>query len=211
MSAFPKIIICDLGKVLVDFSYQHQRPTFLEHCSVGPERVQEFFSQATFLDYERGRVSNEAFFEAVKRDLGWKEDYACFVNDFCESLKLNRDVFDFVFSELKSHPDVWEIWLLSNLGPLHYEYVRAKWPGIFSNCRRVFVSCERGCRKPDPEIYAAVLEESGQSPYVCCLIDDLEANCLAAQKFGFDYIIFDGVDHIREALRSRTVTAVAKK
>jgi HAD superfamily hydrolase (TIGR01509 family) len=65
-----------------------------------------------------------------------------------------------------------------------------------------FVSCLMGLRKPDPAAYSHVLRELGASGEQCIFIDDRGSNCKAAAEAGIHAIRFEGVDALRDALRS---------
>jgi len=198
-----KVIITDLGKVLVDFDFEPQKESrgfsdFLGCCRVSPQIAVPFFSGKEFCDYEKGKLSSERFFEIVRLRLGYVGDYARFQEDFCAtpSFALKRDVYDFFFREIKPSNDT-EFCLLSNLNELHYRHLISRWPGVFSNCRELFLSFKMGLRKPDPKIYARVLEGIGAARHDCFFVDDSEENCEAAKNF-FDHIHrFQGIDGLR--------------
>ena len=65
-----------------------------------------------------------------------------------------------------------------------------------------FVSCLIGLRKPDAAAYSHVLGELGAPPEQCVFIDDRVSNCEAAAAAGIRTIRFEGVDGLRDALRS---------
>jgi putative hydrolase of the HAD superfamily len=51
-----------------------------------------------------------------------------------------------------------------------------------------------GARKPDPEIYQAVLRELGVDAAEALFIDDLEINCAAARQFGMRAVWFQDTE-----------------
>lgn len=203
MPKLPAVIICDLGGVFVKFAPYKDKKNLLNGCAASPEEVEEFFLRGEeALEYERGKVSSADFFAAVQKKLGYGKNYEEFKKDLCanDALEFQSEAFDFFFKEIKSGYDV-QLWLLSNLHEIYYEYLNRRWPGIFSNCLRVFLSFRLGCRKPEPEIYRIACAEGGVSPHLCVFIDDLEENGAAAAKQGISFVRFQGIGHLREALK----------
>ena len=194
------ILLCDLGNVLVDWRRHAEIPDFMSRCNVGPEEIARFFSASEeFFEYERGKAASAEFFSRVRRALGYSGDYGQFTRDFCDIFTLKKDVYSFLFLETKPAFDM-EFWITSNINELHYHWLCGKWPGIFANCRRLFLSCEMGRRKPEPEFWQKVLEYG--SPYNMGLIDDLEENGESAKKFGISFIRFTGFENLKQRMKS---------
>jgi len=64
----------------------------------------------------------------------------------------------------------------------------------------ILVSGEVGVIKPDPRIFALLIERFGLDPDRAVFIDDVEANIAAARPFGFHAIRFAGADALRADL-----------
>ncbi len=62
------------------------------------------------------------------------------------------------------------------------------------------VSGEHGVIKPDPAIYALLIERFGIDPHRAVFIDDIAANAEAARPFGIHGIHFTSPDALREEL-----------
>ncbi|MDP2598650.1 MAG: HAD family phosphatase [Candidatus Liptonbacteria bacterium] len=198
------ILVWDCGNVLVRFVPECKNERFHSKCSVSPEELKRFCeSEGPFFEYERGRIGSQEFYENVRRVLGYSGDYEDFRHSFEGIFELDREVFDFAISEVK--PFVQEMWMLSNINPIHHAYIADRWPGVFSNFRRVFLSYEIGFRKPDKEIWRIPKEMTGIGPGACCFIDDVMENCLAAQKAGFDYICFKDLDQLKKEFKKRGI------
>ncbi|MBI4087452.1 MAG: HAD-IA family hydrolase [Candidatus Liptonbacteria bacterium] len=195
----PRVIICDMGNVLVNVTPPDQT-AFFAKCAVSAEEIKRFFTaDEEFFEYERGHTPRERFFEIVQEKLGYRGDFRQWVDDFCDIFSLNREVYDLLLGDVKINNQV-EIWLLSNLNELHYEFLLKRWPGVFSSCRRVFLSFELGMRKPEPAIWELILRTEGAKRERCLLIDDLEANCRGAFDAGMSSVMFLGILKLREQL-----------
>ena len=72
--------------------------------------------------------------------------------------------------------------ILSNMFPYQAEIVRENnEDALFDD---VFISCERGLKKPDLEFYELAIREMNVSPQDCLFIDDKEENLLPVEKLG---------------------------
>lgn len=208
------VIITDLGGVLVDYNGEAMVRDIGKLCRASPEEVGYFFEGGSRDAFEVGLISPVQFFETAKVEIGFAGSYEDFVNAYTNPalFGLNQEVYDLYFLELKRRNSV-EFWALSNVNALHYEYLLRRWPGIFYNCRRVFLSFELGLRKPDPEIFRKVIELSGGHARFCLFVDGLEENVAAAKnceiltKRGNLVISGDHIDAIRfesvEQLKSK--------
>ena len=195
-------IITDLGGVLIDFQPSGDREDLYSRCSAAREDVRRFFNEgAEFHAYEKEMGATQKFFEAMRAKLGFRGDFPEFERVFGNlDFSLNQDVYDLLFREVKMRYDL-EFWLLSNINELHYACIRRAWPGIFASCRRVFLSCELGCRKPEKEIYLKALKAGGGSPSSCFFIDDTEANVLVARELGIPSVIFSDISKLKADLK----------
>lgn len=199
-----QIIITDLGRVLVDFRPPEDHEDFYSRCSVTREEIRRFFKESEELRaFETETGATRKFFEAVRAKLGFRGDLAEFEMVFDNiDFSLKQDVYDLLFLDVKTRYDL-EFWLLSNINERHWAYINhnRSWPGISANCRRVFLSYELGCRKPEKEIYLKALKAGGGSPDTCFFIDDTEANVVAARKLGIPSARFENLPKLKADLK----------
>lgn len=88
--------------------------------------------------------------------------------------------------------------LLSNAPHVQADaFEQVAWTAPFE---RIFVSARLGLVKPDPAIYAHVLDELGVPAADVTFVDDREANVQAAADLGIRAILFTGVADLRAAL-----------
>ena len=62
----PRVVVFDLGKVLVDFVYSIAVQRFADRSEAGLERVQDLVSSPIQFDYESGLITTDEFFAAVR-------------------------------------------------------------------------------------------------------------------------------------------------
>ena len=67
------------------------------------------------------------------------------------------------------------------------------------------LSYELRCAKPDAEIYRKAASLAGVAPEEIFFTDDMPVNVEAAQKAGFDAVLFRGGRALAEELRRRGV------
>lgn len=198
------MIITDLGGVLVDFDGRAMIQNFGKLCRASPEEVESFFNGESRDTFEIGRMSPQEFCEKAKAEIGFGGTQDAFEREFSNPthFNFNREVFDLYFLNLKPRNSV-EFWMLSNINILHAEYIFKRWPGISANCRRVYLSCELGLRKPDRAIYKKVLELGGRSCNRYIFIDDLEENVEAARDCGIGAARFESEEKLWRVLADR--------
>src|SRR5580693_5019576 len=66
----PKFIYFDLGKVLLDFSFEQMCRQVGEASGIGPDQVAAVFAGGMQADYETGKLDSSAFHERFCRESG---------------------------------------------------------------------------------------------------------------------------------------------
>ena len=74
----PKFIYFDLGKVLVDFSFERMYRQMGEAAGIEPRQVQAVLAAGWQADYETGRLDSRAAHEVFCRQTGTRPDYEAF-------------------------------------------------------------------------------------------------------------------------------------
>ena len=182
-----KVLLFDLGRVLVDFDHLRAAQRISVFCSKTPREIYDlFFESKATLDFEAGKISPQDFYLEVKKMLNLNLSYASFEpiwNDIFFLSAKNRSVFGLV-NALRAN---YRTALLSNINLLHYEYLKKNFP-VFGAFDQIFLSFQMGLVKPDKEIYSRVIREVGVSPQEIFYTDDrpelLESTQEPAQERG---------------------------
>ncbi|MDD5512186.1 MAG: HAD family phosphatase [Candidatus Omnitrophica bacterium] len=194
-----RVIIFDLGNVLIDFDHSIAARRISRFCDKTPQEIFElFFSSGITTLFERGKISPDDFFLKVKEMLKLKINYDNFVHIWNEIFFLsakNRAVFALANS-LRANQ---RIIVLSNINILHFEYLKKYFP-IFSIFERVFTSFELGAVKPDPEIYNKVMEILGVPAENIFYTDDRPELVASADNLGIRSVVFDTPVQLRRDL-----------
>lgn len=73
----------------------------------------------------------------------------------------------------------------------------------------IIVSGEEGVAKPDPRLFDVLCDRIGAEPTRVLLIDDIERNVAAAQRYGLDAVRFTDPVRLRADLRDRGLPVAA--
>jgi len=184
-----KVILFDLGNVLVDFDFNPAVKRISGFCSKGPDEILRFFFDSGVTDsFEKGKLSPEGFYKQARDALGLKLGYESFVPIWNEvfffSLK-NRATYH-IANRLRQN---YRIGLLSNTNILHYRYIKERFP-VLNVFEKIFLSFEIGSVKPDKIIYQKVIKTLGVLPENIFYTDDRaelinSASCLGIKSFVF--------------------------
>ncbi len=118
-SMTPKFIYFDLGKVLVDFSFEQMCRQMGDAAGIEPQQVQAVLAAGLQADYEIGRLDSRAAHEVFCRQTGTRPDYEAF------SLACN-DIFTPIDSMLPVVAQLYQagyrLGILSNTCEGHWNY-----------------------------------------------------------------------------------------
>jgi len=196
MSKAIKVILFDLGNVLVDFDYSIAVKRIAHFCGGSPKDIPGLFlgSNLTGL-FEGGKILPEEFFSRMRNMLNLNISYERFVPIWNEVFFLsgkNRSVY----SLANNLRDNYKIAMLSNINILHYEYLKEHFP-VFDIFHEVFVSYKMGMVKPDLSIYSKVLEALGVVPEEVFYTDDKEELVKSARALKINSFVFKDIKKLK--------------
>jgi len=200
-----KCIIFDLGGVIVDLDWNKCVRSFDE---IGILHMDKFISttlqKGFILDFELGLISEEKFRNGL-RQFATKEVTDEQINKAWNSLLV--DISPKKLEMVKQLKTQYKIYLLSNTNAISFGYCLDNMFNIdghtvndyFDKC---YLSFQLHKAKPSPEIFEAVLQDSGMQPGNCLFLDDSLNNITQAEKLGlnvqlvkqnadFDYPFFE--------------------
>lgn len=194
-----KVILFDLGNVLIDVDYGAAVKRIMHFCRKQDQDLVGTLMRSEITGFfEEGRFSAQEFFLKLKELIGLEISYERFVPIWNEIFFLsakNR----FVYSIANSLRQNYKIAILSNINILHYDYISTHFP-IFSIFDEVFVSFKMGAIKPQPVIYRKATEALGVMPDEIFYTDDREDLVKSAEALGIKSFLFTGVDKLRRDL-----------
>lgn len=183
-------IIFDMGHVLLWY-----RP--LEACRALTNNEQDaqalcaaFFGGPLWVDVDHGRLDGEAFTDAVKARLDKRFHPAvdALYRGMPENILMPVEGMAGVVETALNRS--FHVYLLSNAG-LFMSRRRDVVPHV-GRFHGVMFSSEEGLVKPDPLLYARLMEKYGLRPEECFFVEDREDNLLAAEAAGWRIHRFAG-------------------
>ncbi len=196
-------LIFDFGNVVAHFDYARACEALGAPLGLTGEafmdRVRDLGFSPIVRDYESGRLTAEAFSEAVCALAGLAIPHAEFVAAWSDIFWLNEPVADLV-AELKrlGYPLV----LGSNTNDLHAAHFRREFAETLDRFDRLVLSYEVGHIKPSAAFYAACTEAAGLAPADCVFIDDLPENVEGARAAGLKALLYRDPGTLRDDLRA---------
>ncbi|MFQ6613588.1 MAG: HAD family hydrolase [Fidelibacterota bacterium] len=192
-----KTIFFDIGGVLVDLHPERTENLLSEATGLPVEKLREVFPEEAHHEYERGDLSDDQFFQEVKRSLP-------------DSAPLSRDLFWKAWMALVGRPKPtarWipqlqktaPVWLLSNTNPYHVTHLLPDY-SFYSSVDGAVFSYETGTRKPEAGIFREALKRTNLHPEQALFIDDLAPNIEAARNQGFATIRFHSPEQLARDL-----------
>ncbi|KAG1872508.1 HAD-like domain-containing protein [Suillus subalutaceus] len=185
-------LIFDIGDVLFSWSLQTK-------TSISPNVLRKILSSPTWIDYERGRISQAECYARVGGEFSVDPtEVGRAFQDARDSLQSNEELIS-VIRHLKARSDgMLHVFAMSNISAPDYEFLRTK-PVDWSLFDGIFTSAGVGERKPNLGFYNAVISSTGADPSRTIFVDDKMENVLSARSLGMHGIVFD--DH-RKVVRA---------
>lgn len=187
------ILLWDVMGTLVHDPFYEEMPEFFD---LPFQALLQTLQPGAWVDFELGHRSEPEFLRDFFAD-GRDFDHDGFVRTVRDAYRWLPGM-EGLLTELRASGH--SMHAFSNY-PVWYQMIEERL-GVSRFAGWSFVSCLIGLRKPDPAVYAHVLGELGAPAEHCIFIDDRASNCRAAAESGIRAIRFEGVDALREALRS---------
>ncbi len=185
-----KNIVFDLGGVMIDLDKERCIRVFHKiGFSEIDSLIDSYHPKGMLRGIEVGEVSNEEFFDQVRRSIGTdvpdeaiRGAFLSFIEGIpVYKLRLVRALREKGF----------RTFALSNINDVVFPYIREV---LFTQdgltledyFEKVFLSYEMHLLKPSPEIYRRMIDEGGMRPEETLFIDDSESNLAAASELGFN-------------------------
>lgn len=183
-----KNIIFDMGGVLIDLD----RETCIEEFRKlgfpeADEMLNTYRQKGIFKDLEMGTVSPQELYDYISSEVGHHIPSEKIDKALCAFLVgLPTYKLDMLLHLRKQY----RVFMLSNTNALMMPYIARTYftqqgLTVEDYFDRLFLSYEMGMLKPDPEIFEAVLNETGIKAEETLFIDDAEPNIETALSLGF--------------------------
>jgi 2-haloacid dehalogenase len=202
-------IVFDFGGVLIDWNprYLYQK-LFADNAEAMERFLDEIGFDAWNLEQDRGR----AFAVAVSELSGRFPHYADFIRAYDErweeSIGGAIEPTVALLGALKQSG--YALFGLSNWSAETFRRIRPRF-SFFAWFDTIILSGEVQIIKPDPRIYAILLERVGRPAAECLFIDDSPANVAVAEQLGFKTIRFESPEQLAGELTVRGLLSESDK
>lgn len=203
----PKLILFDIGGVIIDLDFHDARSTLEAEYLMDPE---------TFLELTRSGFKGEVLSVTEKAMIGaiGTGEYLQAFQEGCKRpvpleiverlrasmLGSERPEMLELLNQLRKHIP---IAAFTNTMALHWDLLmdreRYRFPQLFST---IFASHLLGDAKPRTEAFEKVLKALGVKPEEVVFVDDSEVNVSGAAEIGIKGIVFKSVESLRAELRN---------
>ena len=181
-----KVIIFDLGAVILNINYQN---TIDEFTKLGVKNASSFYSKKMqtdlFNQIETGKITAEKFLTELQKETNNATINQ--VKDAWNSMLL--DLPNERLELIKALKNKYRIYLLSNTNNIHIDAFKkqlgnAKWEDFCNLFDKMYLSHEVGLRKPNAEIFKHILTEQKLKAEEVFFIDDSPQHIESAKKLG---------------------------
>lgn len=198
MAMSVQVIFCDLGGVVVEVESDRMVHQMAQVIGRSFEEVHEaVYHRELLLPFELGRISPQDYYAGLRARLQLPWTYDQFVRVWNGIFSENRPVTA-MLARLRGRC---RLMALSNTNVLHLQHLRQHFPSL-SAIEDWIASCDVGCRKPDPEIYALALRRAGVPAQAAVYIDDRPELVEAGERAGLRAIQFENSRQLERELRA---------
>lgn len=183
-----RAVLCDLGGVVIRIDPDRIRSAWSAMSTLPPGDVYDAFPDATYDRFERDEITETEYFEHVRDDLrlrGTVEEVRAAFNDLY--LGVDEETVA-VLRGLKERGVV--LLALTNTNRAHHRVWSERFADALDVFDEVHCSHELGCRKPEPEVFARVLEAHQLPASGVVFVDDVEGHVEAAKAAGLGGVVF---------------------
>ena len=193
-------VVFDLGNVLIEWN----RRNLFEQLIDDPDELQHFLDNVFTMDDNRrldsGTPLQEVAAEVAARNPDQHDLVMAFADRWTETLGGVIDGSVDILRELSERGV--PLYALSNWGKDTFAMIEANYP-FFEYFDGMVISGREGFTKPDREIFDLLCGRHDLRPSRSVFIDDSPANIAAAMALGFESLLFDNPNMLREQLRER--------
>jgi FMN phosphatase YigB (HAD superfamily) len=193
-----RTIFFDFGNVLGFFDHGRAIREFAKFTDMDPvELGLQLYGSVLEEDYESGKLTTPEYVRGAilngRLKLNADEFLKHFVNIFWE----NPEVCGLI-PKLKPR---YRVVLASNTNDAHFTKYTSQFASVLKHFDHLVASHLVGGRKPHDEFFAAAKLHANAEPHECAFVDDLPVNIEAANRAGFNGIVYLPDDTLAVRLR----------
>lgn len=192
----PSTVVFDLGGVLIDWD-----PTLAFTGVLDPADVPAFLEEVGFAEWNHLQDSGRSFADGVAELSARFPHRAQAIAAYGENWQatLTGELHETVEVVDELERDGVRLLALTNWSHETFPWARATFP-VLSRFEGVVVSGDEGVAKPDPRIFAILLDRYGVEPGDAVFVDDRRDNVEAARALGLHGLVFTDAATLRTDL-----------
>jgi 2-haloacid dehalogenase len=193
----PSAVVWDLGNVLIDW-----QPALAVAQGLGADEAQRFLTEFDFLAWNHRMDAGESTWQDAEDELArthpqWVEHVRAYRTHFVHSLAGEVPGTRELVESL--HAAGVRQWGLTNFSRELYPHAPARFE-VLGLLEDVIVSGRERLAKPDPRIFALLVERTGLGAADLVLVDDRPVNVEAARAAGLHGVVFTDAEALRADL-----------
>lgn len=177
-----KIVVFDLGKVLLDFDYHVAAAHLAEHAAVSAAEIYRYLMQSgRFHQYENGLLTTEQFFREFCAATGYRGTFAQFEPALG---RIFLPIPPMIAFQQQLRARGVPRWIFSNTNEIAVRLITEDFP-FFRDFTGYVYSYETRSMKPDPKIYEVLEQRAGARGAEIFYLDDRPENVAAGFARGW--------------------------
>jgi glucose-1-phosphatase len=195
-----KVLLFDLGNVIINVSFANVLEVWSKHAGVNPEILKaRFILDAFYESHERGEITGRSYFNSLNESLGINISQAAYVEGWNAMLSGQVPGIQEVLEQASQH---FPLYGFSNTNRTHWDYLKPENILLFGYFQKFFTSFELGQRKPDKAAFETVARDIGVKPEEILFFDDLLENITGARAAGLQAVHVRTFADTKEAVES---------
>ncbi len=196
-----KIVVFDLGKVLLDFDYMKAAGELVPMCGVFPLTLMGILSgdgMKLLQELELGQIGDDEFYRQIStlvKFKGTREDF----------MRIFGDIFTPIDEMIQFHGELKKkgirTYIFSNTNDTAVKWISEHYP-FYNDFDGYFLSYKMKVAKPSKEFYIKLEEATGKKGNEIIYIDDKQENIDEALVRGWSAILYTSPEKVIPQVRS---------
>jgi putative hydrolase of the HAD superfamily len=191
-------LLFDLGRVVFDIDFSKALACWADHAGCTPSDIAaRWVIDESYHHHERGTISDEAFFEGLRRSLGITITDQQFLDGWNAIFAGEMDGIAPLLERAARH---FPLYVYSNTNRAHVAHFSRIHAHTLKPFRELYYSSTIGMRKPEPAAFDHVVKAMGVPASRVVFFDDLAENVESARKLGIKAVQVKSSRDVADAL-----------
>ena len=193
-------LLFDIGRVVLAIDFSKAITCWAGHAGCAPQAiVARYVQDEAYRLHEVGKISDEAYFESLRRSLGIAISDAQFLEGWNAIFAGEMpDIAELLPRAAKHVP----LYAFSNTNRPHVEFFSKEYADLLGHFRELYLSSSIGLRKPDAEAFDHVVAAMGVPASRIVFFDDLAENVEGARERGLMAVHVTSPHDVGNALKA---------